>query len=82
MTDQHTHSAPPRSHQGHSWAMIACCIPMLLIAVALVATGAAPPGLVFGAIACTLMMALMMRGMDHEGHDQDSHAGHGTTGSR
>ncbi|MBF6558280.1 MAG: hypothetical protein IVW52_19440 [Acidimicrobiales bacterium] len=26
-------------HGGHGWMMIACCIPMLIIAVVLVATG-------------------------------------------
>jgi hypothetical protein len=45
--------------------MIACCIPMLVIAVALVATGVASPGFVLVAIMCTAMMAMMMRGMDH-----------------
>ncbi len=73
MTDQHTHqtSARPReAHSRHGWAMIACCIPMLLIVVALVATGVGPPGLVFTAIACTLMMALMMLSMDHASHDR------------
>jgi hypothetical protein len=48
---------------GHSWMMIACCIPMLVIAFALVATGVVGPGFVFAAIACTVMMAMMMRGM-------------------
>jgi hypothetical protein len=48
---------------GHGWMMIACCIPMLVIAVALVATGVATPGFLFAAVACTAMMALMMRGM-------------------
>ena len=43
--------------------MIACCIPMLVIAVALVATGVASPGFIVVALACTAMMALMMRGM-------------------
>jgi Flp pilus assembly protein TadB len=51
------------SHGGHGWMMIACCIPMLVIAVVLVATGVAGVGFIFAAIACTLMMALMMRGM-------------------
>jgi hypothetical protein len=45
--------------------MIACCIPMLVIAVALVASGVASSGLVVAAIGCTAMMAVMMRGMDH-----------------
>ena len=87
MTDQHTHDAPAQPHEGHgghSWLMIACCIPMIVIAVALVVTGVAPAGLVFAAIACTVMMALMMRGMDHggEAHDQHSPTQHERTDSR
>jgi len=42
--------------------MIACCIPMLAIAVVLVASGA-PIGTLIFAIACTAMMTLMMIGM-------------------
>ena len=52
---------------GHGWMMIACCIPMLAIAGILVATGVASPGFLFAAVGCTLMMALMMRGMGHGG---------------
>ncbi len=53
-------------HGGRShWLMIACCIPMLMIAVALVATGVAGPGFIIAALTCTAMMALMMRGMSH-----------------
>ena len=51
-------------HGGHGWMMIACCIPMLVIAVVLVATGVAGPGFIVVALACTAMMALMMGGMD------------------
>ncbi|GAA3857416.1 hypothetical protein [Amycolatopsis tucumanensis] len=52
-------------HKGHGLMMIACCIPMLAIAIVLVATGVISAGwLVFAAI-CTVMMALMMRGMGH-----------------
>jgi hypothetical protein len=58
-------AAARRSHAGHGWMMIACCIPMLVIAVILVATGAASPSFLLVAIGCTLMMALMMRGMSH-----------------
>ncbi len=61
-------------HKGHGWMMIACCIPMLIIAVALVASGIASAGLLFGAVACTAMMAMMMRGMS--GGDGKSHSGH------
>ena len=55
---------------GHSWMMIACCIPMLVIAVALVATGVVGPGFIVAAVACTAMMAMMMSGMssDHDDH--------------
>jgi len=49
--------------------MIACCIPMLLVAGALVATGVAGPATLLVAIGCTVMMALMMRGMGHGGGD-------------
>ncbi len=47
--------------------MIACCIPMLVIAVVLAATGVVSIGFVFAATACTAMMALMMRGIGHRG---------------
>ncbi|HEX6668763.1 MAG TPA: hypothetical protein VF061_04355, partial [Gemmatimonadales bacterium] len=43
---------------GHRWMMIACCVPMLLVAVVLVATGVAGAGALFAAIACTLMMIM------------------------
>ncbi len=52
------------SHEGHGhgWMMIACCIPMLVIAVILVVTEVASPAFLVAAVGCTLMMALMMRG--------------------
>ena len=50
-------------HGGHGLMMIACCIPMLLIAGVLVLTGVLSPGFFLLAVACTAMMALMMRGM-------------------
>ena len=69
---------PKGGHAGHGWMMIACCIPMLVIAIALVATGVVGLGFIFVALACTAMMALMMRGMSHgdsgEGNRRD--AGH------
>ena len=53
-------------HRGHGrWMMIACCIPMLVIAVVLVATGVVGVGFIFAAAMCTVMMALMMGGMSH-----------------
>lgn len=51
----------------HRWLMIACCIPMLLIAVAPVATGVVGVGFIAIAVACTVMMAIMMGGMSHGG---------------
>jgi hypothetical protein len=51
--------------------MIACCIPMLVIAIVLVATGVAGPGFIVAAVMCTVMMAMMMGGMSHgDGSDQ------------
>jgi hypothetical protein len=45
--------------------MIACCVPLLVIAIILAATGAVSPAFLAAAAGCTLMMALMMRGMAH-----------------
>ena len=63
---------------GHGWLMIACCIPMLAIAVALVAAGVVGVGFILVALVCTAMMAVMMRGMSHEdgGEERRRHAGH------
>ena len=79
----HPEGRHPTPHQGgrpeegagarHSWMMIACCIPMLAIAVALVVTGVVSPGFLVIALLCTAMMAMMMRGGGHSG----SHGGHG-----
>ncbi len=70
MTTQHDPRGPsPGQDQpgpgGHGWMMIACCIPMLVIAVVLVATGVVSVRFLAVAIGCTFMMALMMRGMSH-----------------
>jgi len=63
------HSHGEQGHRGHSrWLMIACCIPMLAIAVALVAAGGGG-GFLIIAIVCTVMMAMMMLGMSHGGDD-------------
>ncbi len=65
------HAARDTQHEQHAghgrrgWLMIVCCIPMLAIAVALVAAGVVSPGFLLVALACTAMMALMMRGMQH-----------------
>ena len=55
-------------HRGnHGWVMMLCCVPMVVIAVALVATGVASAGFLFTAVLCVGMMAVMMRGMNHTG---------------
>jgi hypothetical protein len=59
--DQPHETTPAR--RGHGWMMIACCIPMLVLAVIVVATGIASAGFLFAALACTAMMAMMMRAM-------------------
>jgi hypothetical protein len=59
--------APGHGHGGHGWMMIACCIPMLVIAIALVATGVVSAGFLVIAVGCTVMMALMMLGMRGSG---------------
>jgi Flp pilus assembly protein TadB len=63
--------APPSAagqHRGHSrWLMIACCVPMVAIAIALVATGVVGAGLIVVAAVCVAMMALMMGAMSHGG---------------
>jgi hypothetical protein len=56
-------STTPQGHGGHGWMMIACCVPMLVVAIVLVATGVASFGFLIGAVMCTAMMAMMMAGM-------------------
>jgi hypothetical protein len=54
-------------HSRHGWMMMACCIPVLVIAITAVATGLVGAGLIFGAIMCVVMMAVMMRMMSGGG---------------
>jgi hypothetical protein len=69
LDDKHTSShTQGGAHGGHGhWLMMACCVPMLVIAIVLVATGVASVGFIFVAIMCTAMMAMMMRGMSSGG---------------
>jgi len=48
---------------GHGWMMLACCIPMVVIAVALVAAGAVSASFLVFAAVCVGAMFLMMRAM-------------------
>jgi multidrug efflux pump subunit AcrB len=43
--------------------MTACCVPMMVIAIVLVAAGAVSASWLIAALMCTAMTALMMRGM-------------------
>lgn len=69
--DQHEARGTHAGHGGHRWMMLACCVPMIAIALVLVVTGVAGAGVIFAAVLCTLMMALMMRGMGDGGHGED-----------
>ena len=55
-------------HGGHRWMMIACCIPMVLVVGALVASGVAGAGAIMFAVVCVGMMALMMFAMPGDKH--------------
>jgi len=72
------HAHTDTRHRGHGRVhgllMIACCVPMLVVAVVLVTAGVVSPGFLVTAIACTAMMALMMRLMPgHDGPGGDDH---------
>lgn len=58
---------PHGGHGGHRWMMIACCIPMLVVVAALIATGVAGTGAIIYVVVCLAMMWLMMKAMpgDH-----------------
>lgn len=64
---RHPGHGGPKGHGGNGWMMIACCVPMLAIAVILWATGVVGVGFLVVALVCTVMMALMMGGMSHDG---------------
>lgn len=71
--DRYPAGADHGGHGRHRLMMIACCVPMLVLAVALVATGVVGPTFLIVALACTAVMVLMMRGM-HGGADRAPHA--------
>ena len=82
MTDEDWREPPAGDHSGHEgaghqgkgghsrhrWMMIACCIPMLVIAGALVLTGTVGIGVVVFVLGCVGMMAVMMFSMGGERH--------------
>ena len=70
-TDQLPTSAPEDHNSGgasgHGWMMVVCCIPMLAIAVVLVATHVVSIAFLFYAVLCTAMMGGMMWAINHGG---------------
>ena len=56
-----------RAHGGHSLMTVACCIPTLLIAGFLVATGVVSAGFLVYAFVCLGMMGAMMWMMGRDG---------------
>ena len=57
-------------HRGHGLMMLVCCIPVVLLAVALIATGRFSLGALLPALACMAMMGVMMMVMpgNHRHH--------------
>jgi hypothetical protein len=45
---------------GHGLVMMLSCVPLVVLAIALVATGIAAAGFILAAIMCLAMMAMMM----------------------
>lgn len=53
---------------GHALMMLACCVPMLFVVVALVSTGVVGAGAIVYALLCVGMMAAMMLVMPGHRH--------------
>lgn len=68
--DTHDHDHGLGHGHGHGLMMLACCIPMLVIAGVLVLTGAVNASFIFSALLCAAMMGVMMFMMPggHGGH--------------
>lgn len=67
--DHHSATQHGAGHsRGHGLMMLACCVPMLLIAFALVLSGVAGSGAILWALLCTAMMAAMMFAMPGHRH--------------
>ncbi len=63
----HSKNGAEGSHGGHNWMMMACCVPMIVIALGLVLAGVVSVSFLIYAVACLGMMFMMMRMMDHGG---------------
>lgn len=68
--DCHEGDSHAKGHGGHGhshWMMIACCVPMVLVAVLLITGGAGLASLA-PLLICASMMVLMMGVMSRMGH--------------
>lgn len=58
---------------AHFWAMFACCVPMVVIAIVLVVTGVVGVGFVVATVFCVVLMPLLhghgSHGGGESGHD-------------
>jgi hypothetical protein len=72
-----THSmqaAPPPEHDthkaghAHSWMMLACCVPMIVFALILFATGVINGSTLLFYAGFMILMTVMMGGMGHGAH--------------
>ena len=59
-SESHDPVEPAAGGWGHRLLMLACCIPMLVVVFALVASGVAGAGSIIFALLCVAMMAAMM----------------------
>lgn len=73
-TDSSSSSTSHDRRTGHGhWMMIAFCLPMVVVAVVLAATGVVGYGFILVAIACLAMMAAMMGSMSHADRGSRDH---------
>lgn len=62
LEDEGGEEQPPKTRSGHGrghWLMMLCCVPMIVVAIVLVASGTSLAPLVI-ALACAGLMAAMM----------------------
>lgn len=70
----------PHRHAGHAHGMhLLMCTPMVLVVAYLVVAGKAGAGLILYALACVVMMGMMMAMMGHGRRSDASGHQHGTT---
>lgn len=70
-TEQGSARGEHRRRLNDRWMMFVCCVPMVAIVAALVATGVIGLGYAVWALLCVAMMPLLHAGMSHEHGDRD-----------